>query len=107
MTGPTPPSPAALPAWLWLPRLFAAGVLVLPLLQGGEAGSGRGLGALGLVAAVLLLVRPGMGGLLGAAVLVGTLGQAAGQGAGQVTLAGAALLCAALVWWRDRQRCTL
>lgn len=105
MAGPTPPSPAALPAWLWLPRLFAAAVLVLPLLQEGEAGSG--LGALGLVAAVLLLVRPGMGGLLGAAVLVGTLGQAAGQGAGQVTLAGAALLCAALVWWRDRQRCTL
>ncbi|MDA0946883.1 MAG: hypothetical protein O2799_00100 [Planctomycetota bacterium] len=111
MSSSSPTDSASLPGWLWVPRLTAAGVLIRGLAQRGPSGgSAEALGSLVIegVALVLLLLRPGMGGLLTALLMGGAvLRQLESRGGFELALASVGLACAAVVWWRDRQRCTL
>ena len=130
-------TPASLPGWLWVPRLVAAGILGQTLFfkftaapesvyifeKVGAGAAGRiGSGVIELVAVVLLLVRPGLGGMLGAGVMVGAIGSHLGplgiviedaergiasDGGLLFGLAVVAFLCSAVTWWVDRKRCTL
>ena len=84
------PETAALPKWLWIPRLIAA------LLE--------------LIAVVLLIVRPGLGGALAAVLMVGVIGAHLGFLGADVEgdsaffiIAFVALASSRLVAWLDRK----
>jgi hypothetical protein len=107
----SPTDSTTLPGWLWFPRLTAAGVLVHGLVQRGlSGGSAEALVPVAVegVALVLLLLRPGMGGLLTALLTGGAVARQLDSGLElELGLALLGFSCAAVVWWRDRQRCTL
>lgn len=111
MSSSSPTDSTSLPGWLWLPRLTAAGVLVHGLVQRGLfGGSAEAIGSAAVegVALVLLLLRPGMGGLLTALLTGGAVVRQLDSGLDLgLGLALLGLACAVVVWWRDRQRCTL
>lgn len=136
-TPPQAPAPSGLPRWLWLPRLLAAGILLQTLYfkftgapesvyiftQVGAEPEGRiASGVAELVVALLLLVRPGLGGMLGALVMggaiashLGPLGIVVADAANGVESDGGLLfglavvtfLCCVTVAWFDRKHCTL
>ena len=137
MTQTTDDSKVQLPGWLWLPRLLAAGILGQTLFfkftgapesvyifeKVGAGDVGRiGSGVVELIAVALLLLRPGMGGMLTSLVMLGAIASHLGplgiviedasrgiesDGGLLFGLGLAAFACGAVVWWVDRRRCTL
>ncbi len=116
---------AALPKWLWIPRLIAAVIIgqtlyfkftgaELPVqifeTLGAEPEGRIGTAVLELIAVILLIIRPGLGGALAAALMVGAIGAHLGplgiEVDGDSTLfimALVALLSSCLVAWVDRR----
>lgn len=103
----------ALPKWLWIPRLLAAGIVGQTLFfkfTGAEPEGRIGTAVLELIAVILLFVRPGLGGAMVAVLMVGAIGAHLGplgievQGDSSLFIMGIlACLAGAVVAWVDRK----
>lgn len=115
---------ASLPKWLWIPRIIAAAIIGQTLFfkftgaelpvhifttLGAEPEGRIASAVVELIAVILLFVRPGVGGLLAAVVMVGALGAhlgplgiEVGGDRGLFTMALIALGASCVVAWVDR-----
>ena len=115
----------ALPKWLWIPRLLAAGIVGQTLFfkftgaelpvhifetLGAEPEGRIGTAVLELIAVILLFVRPGLGGAMVAVLMVGAIGAHLGplgievQGDNSLfIMVILACLAGAVVAWVDRK----